>query len=168
MRCNERWWAIAVAIGARAPVPVPEASAVAEIGWLGPMPRTRQITFFVVGFFLVLGLGVFAFSFHAIRQEQKRIRVRYQQMMAAISAGDTNAVLAVAPEWRSSFDDLQLSRFEDFAQPLGPHSSIRISGREATVWPVRTSHYIVLPGGHTVEMIKVADDWFFTGKVHVD
>jgi len=88
-------------------------------------------------------------------------------MRIALSARDTNAVLAlVAPQMRTSFDDF--SRLDGFAQPLGPRSSIRILGGEATVWPVRTSHYVVLPGGHTVEMVKVDGDWFFTGKVHVD
>jgi hypothetical protein len=126
----------------------------------------RRITFCLAGLVLVLGVGVVAFVYQGIRQEKTRIRVRYQQMMIALSAGDTNAVRSlIAPEWRSRF---HLSRFEGFAKPLGPRSSILILGREATVWPVRTSHYVVLPGGHTVEMIKVADQWFFTGEVHVD
>jgi hypothetical protein len=133
------------------------------------MHRARQIKLSVGGLLLVLAIAAFALFYRTIRQEQARIRSRYQQMRTALSAGNTNAVLAlVAPQMRSSFDDLRFSRLDGFAQPLGPRSSILILGGEATVWPVRTSHYIVLPGDHTVEMIKVDGDWFFTGKIHVD
>lgn len=133
------------------------------------MPRARKIILSVAGLMLVLVIAAFALFYRTIRQEQARIRSRYQQMRTALSAGDTNTVLTlIAPQMRSSFDDLRLSRLDGFAQPLGPRSSVLILGGEATVWPVRTSHYVVLPGGHTVEMIKVDGDWFFTGKIHVD
>jgi hypothetical protein len=133
------------------------------------MRRSRQITLSALGLLIVLAIILCALFFDAVGRQRARIRVRYQQMMAALSARDTNAVLAlVAPQVRSSFDESELSRFEGFAKPLGPQSSILVLGGEAIVWPVRTSHYVVLPGGHTVEMIKIGDDWFFTGKVHVD
>jgi hypothetical protein len=90
-------------------------------------------------------------------------------MRTALSAGDTNAVLGlIAPQLRTSFDDSQFSRLHSFAQPLGSQSSIFIFGDGATVWPVRTSHFVVLPGVDTVQMIKVDGDWFFTGEIHVD
>lgn len=56
----------------------------------------------------------------------------------------------------------------DFAQPLGPRSSILVLGEDATVWPERTSHYLILPGGNTIKMVKVDGEWFFTGKVSID
>lgn len=133
------------------------------------MHRSRQIILLGFGLVLVLVMAVCVVFFDMGGRERTRIRVRYQQMTAALSAGNTNAVLAlIAPPFRSGFDGSQFSRLDGFAKPLGPRSSILILGKDATVWPVRTSHYIVLPGGHTVEMVKVGDDWFFTGKVHVD
>jgi len=90
-------------------------------------------------------------------------------MTAALSAGDTNAVLSlIAPLYRSGFDGGLLSRLQGFAKPLGPQSSILVLGHQATVWPFQIWHYLMIPGGHTVEMIKIDDTWFFTGKVHVD
>ena len=131
------------------------------------MRRSRHVklTALVLVVLVIAALGLFWSS----SRQRAQIRVRYQQMTVALSAGDTNAVLAlVAPACRSGFDDLRLSRLEGFAKPLGPQSSILVVGHEATVWPVCTSHYLVWPGGHTVEMVKVNGEWFFTGKVHLD
>jgi hypothetical protein len=133
------------------------------------MHRSRQIILFGLALALVLVVIVCAVFFDAGGRERARIRVRYEQMTTALSTGDTNAVLGlIAPSFRSSFDELRLSRLDGFAKPLGPQSSILVLGREATVWPIRTSHYVVLPGGHTVEMVRVGSEWFFTGMVHLD
>src|SRR5262249_40664896 len=98
------------------------------------------------------------------------IRVRYGALTAALSLGDTNAVLAlIAPQCRKEFDDLSLMRMENFAKPLGQRSKMVILGNEATVWPSPHWHLCgVWPIGDTVEMTKVDGKWFFTGKVHLD
>ncbi|MCD6050465.1 MAG: hypothetical protein K0Q55_1868, partial [Verrucomicrobia bacterium] len=102
-------------------------------------------------------------------QEEAQIRARYQQMRTALSSNDTNAALTlVAPPYRNSFQGHRFSHLNNFAQPLGPRSSIWVSGNKATVWPERTQLFIVFPGGNTIDMIKVNGDWFFTGDVHID
>ena|SRR5690349_14549306 len=133
------------------------------------MRRTRLIALSIVGLLLVLAMAVVLFVDRPISREQTQIRARYQQMRAALSSNDTNAALAlVAPQHRGGFDGHRFSMLNDFAETLGPRSAIVVRRDEAVVWPVRTSHYLVLPGGHTIGMIKVNGDWFFTGKVHID
>lgn len=133
------------------------------------MHRPSLIVLSAVGLLLVLSMAVGLFVYRSIRREQSQIRARYKQMRTALSSSDTNAALAlVAPQYRSGFDGHRFSRLSSFAQSLGPRSSIVVLHDEAVVWPVRTSHYVVLPGGHTIEMIRVEGDWFFTGKVHID
>lgn len=133
------------------------------------MHRLGLIVLSAVGLLLVLAMAAGLFVFRSIRREQSQIRARYQEMRTALSANDTNAALAlVAPQYRSGFDGHRFSMLNNFAQPLGPRSSIIVLRDEAVVWPVRTSHYVVLPGGDTIEMIRAGGDWFFTGKVHID
>jgi hypothetical protein len=118
---------------------------------------------------IALLAGGFVFVYRSLDYQRAQIRARYAQMRAAVETGNTNAVLSlIAPQYRSTFDSLRFQRLGWFADPLGPRSSILIIGRDATVWPARTAHFGILPGGNTVEMVKVAGDWYFTGKVHLD
>jgi hypothetical protein len=127
------------------------------------MPKPRAIVLPALAALLVAG---FVLAYYSLCRDRAQIRVRYQQMRAALSANDTNAVLAlVAPQYRSSFGELRFVRLDRFAAPLGPRSSILLIWKEATVWPGRTSGWLV---GDTVEMVKVGGNWFFTGKVHLD
>ena len=133
------------------------------------MRRILLIALSTVGLGLVLALAAVLFVDRSIRREQAQIRARYHQMRTALSSNDTNAALAlVAPQYRGGFDDYRFSMLNGFARPLGPRSSIFVFRNEAVVWPVRTSHYLVLPGGHTIGMIRVDGEWFFSGKVHID
>lgn len=106
------------------------------------MQRPRLIVLSAVALLLVLALvAVLAIS-RSIRREQAQIRARYQQMRTALSSSDTNAALAlVAPQYRGGFDGYRFSMLNDFAEALGPRSSIVVLRDEAIVWPVRTSHY---------------------------
>jgi hypothetical protein len=127
-------------------------------------PRSRLaaiLTVIVVGFMI---------AYRTNRQNRTEICARYQQLTTALSTRDTNAVLAlVAPEFRREFDDGRFMRMGRFAEALGPHSKIFILGKGATVWPSPNWYLCgLLPIGNTVEMTKVADSWFFTGKVHLD
>lgn len=129
---------------------------------LGYMKRSRQVL--LVGLAVALGSVVIACAmfFDVGGRARARIRERYQQMTTALSAGDTNAVLAlIAPSYRSSFDSLRFSRLSGFAKPLGLDSSVLVLGSQATVWPVRV-------GGNTVEMVKTGGTWYFTGVAHLD
>ena len=134
----------------------------AQLFSLGCMKRSRHFLLFGLALALVSVAIACAIFFDMSGRARARIRERYQQMTKALSAGDTNAVLTlVAPSYRSSFDELRLSRLGGFAKPLGPDSSILVMGSEATVWPLRV-------GGDTVEMVETAGVWYFTGIVHLD
>ena len=130
------------------------------------MNRLRRI---LLAGFVAMILGVVILS-HLDREERAEIRLRYAQMTAAISANDTNAILAlVAPQFRKEFDDLRLMRMEEFAKPLRSASKVIIIGKDATVWPSPNWYYCgFFPVGDTVEMTRVGGEWSFTGKVHLD
>ena len=133
------------------------------------MSRTRTVIFSVVGILFVLSLAWVLSAAHSIRREKATIRARYQQMRATLSLGNNNAAAGlIAPLYRGGFDGRQFSMLNDFATPLGPDSSIFVFRDKAVVWPSHTSHYVVLPGGNTIEMIKSGGSWFFTGKVNID
>jgi hypothetical protein len=100
--------------------------------------------------------------------EETRILARYQQLRVAISIGNTALTLAmVAPDFRSN-PNFNFGLLQNFATPLGPQSSVEISGLEAFVFPKRVFHYRVLRGGDSLGMVKVDGEWFFTGKVFID
>src|SRR5260370_40866628 len=130
------------------------------------MPRSRAIIVAVVA----IPVAVLAFAYPSNRQNRAEIRTRYTELRAALSAADTNAVLAlVAPTYRNSFDAASFMRLDGFARPLGTRSKVLIIGGDAKVWPKPNSYLCgVLPIGDTVEMTKVGGQWFFTGKVHLD
>ena len=123
----------------------------------------------LAGFGALLLLGVFVVFIRVGDREQVRIRGRYRQMSAALASGDMNQAMALlAPQCRSAIGPTELIRLRSLLAPLGDHSSILVLGEHATVWPERSSHLIVLPGGNTFEMVRVAGDWFFTGAIHID
>jgi hypothetical protein len=130
------------------------------------MRRARTVILIVLAA-LVLAVA-FAYSSH--RRNRAEICTRYAELRTALSASDTNAVLAlIAPAYRSSFEEGSFMRLDGFARPLGARSKFLILGGGATVWP-KPNWYLcgVVPIGDTVEMTKVEGHWFFTGKVHVD
>ena len=110
------------------------------------------------------------FACRSNRRNRAEICTRYAELRTALSAADTNTVLAlIAPTYRSSFDGGRFMRLDGFAQPLGARTKVLILGGDATVWP-KPNWYLcgVLPVGDTVEMTKVEGHWFFTGRVHLD
>jgi hypothetical protein len=117
---------------------------------------------------MVLAITLFVYAFRSTRQEEAKIRARYQQMRTALSSGDTNGVRALfAPDFRGEANR-QFDRLLNFAKPLGGLSAVRFSRSRASVCPERISHFGIVPGGHTIEMVKIDGDWFFTGKVSID
>src|SRR6516162_871131 len=96
----------------------------------------------------------FAFIWAANHRNRAEIRTRYAELRAALSAADTNAVLAlIAPTYRSSFDGGRFMRLDAFARPLEGRSKVLVVGGAATVWP-KPNWYLcgVFPIGNTVEM----------------
>jgi len=121
---------------------------------------------------ITLAISVLALvlAYHSNRRNRAEVYTRYAELRAALSAADTNAVLAlIAPACRSNFDEGRFIRLVGFAQPLGDRSKVLILAGEATVWP-KPNWYLCgfVPIGNTVEMTKVSSHWFFTGKVHLD
>ena len=119
---------------------------------------------------LAISIAAIVFVHRSNRRNRTEICTRYGELRTALSAADTNAVLAlIAPEDRSSFDGGNFMRLDGFVRPLGARSEVLVLGGDATVWP-KPNWYLcgVLPIGDTVEMTKVGGLWFFTGKVHLD
>jgi len=133
------------------------------------MPRLRLNAHSLAGLLIALALVAVLFAHRSNQREEAQIHARYQQMRTALSSSDTNAVLAlIAPNYRRNFHSHSFPYLDRFVQPLGTRSSIAISGNKADVCPDRIHHYLIIPGGNTVEMIKLNGDWFFTGDVHID
>jgi hypothetical protein len=100
--------------------------------------------------------------------QEAQIRSRYQQMRLALASGDTNTARSLfAPELRGGAHRT-FGVMETFSKPLGPESSVRFTAARAQVCPETIYHYGALPGGHTIEMVRVDGQWYFTGSVHVD
>jgi hypothetical protein len=98
-------------------------------------------------------------------RDRSRIRVRYDQMRHALLIGDTNAAqMLFAPALRSRSAN-EFGRLTIFARELGPRSSILISGSRAQVCPKSLLPFT--DWGHTIELIKVDGEWYFTGHVGV-
>src|SRR5215831_10503321 len=116
------------------------------------MTRTRAIILVVLAILTLA--AVFGYGSHL--RNRTEIYIRYAELRTALSAADTNAVLAlIAPTYRSSFDGASFMRLDGFARPLGARSKIVILGGDATVWP-KPNWYLcgVFPIGDTVEVTK--------------
>ena len=93
---------------------------------------------------------------------------RYEELRTALVSANTNAARELfAPELRGGAHR-SLALLQTFSKPLGPKSSVARSGSRAQICPERLYHFGVVPGGHTIEMVQVEGDWFFTGAVNID
>jgi hypothetical protein len=111
-------------------------------------------------------LGFFAVrSCRSEDHEHARIRLRYEAMQTAMRNRDTNAArLLFAPEHRKGADS-NFARYHMFAKPLGIRSKISVDGSTANVCPVRAIPIGMF--GHTIEMIKIDGEWYFTGRIGI-
>jgi hypothetical protein len=102
----------------------------------------------------VLAGGWFIHGCGRAREEKIQIRARYQQMVSALSSGDTDSMIGlIAPDNRPTASAF-LGVLTNFTKPLGPKSSVSSSQSEARVCPERIFYFGVLPGGHTIDMIR--------------
>jgi hypothetical protein len=118
---------------------------------------------------LALGLcGVLLYAAFNSESDGSKIRARYEQMRAAIAAGDTNAAaLLIAPAGRAHAQ-YHFDRLTVFARPLSSKSKITVKGPAAEVCPERLYPWIpFITAGHGIEMTNIQGDWFFTGKIAV-
>lgn len=118
---------------------------------------------------IALPLLLLVGGFFAVRgcysDEHARIRARYGAMQVAMRNSDTNAArLLFSPTHRRDADN-NFTRYHTFAKPLGVRSKISVSGEKANICPVRIVPIGMI--GHTIEMIKVDGEWYFTGKIGV-
>jgi hypothetical protein len=100
--------------------------------------------------------------------DRARIHVRYDALQVALRAGDTNALqLLFAPAHRARAMD-HVGRFQTFALPLDHRSGLSIKGARVWVCPRRDFSLIPFVNfGHTIEMIRVGDEWYFTGRISI-
>ena len=132
------------------------------------MSTSRKASILTIALALMCVGAWLAYGYGNVRQEETRIRIRYQQMVSALSSGNTNAAMAlIAPENRRAASR-SLGLLTGFIKPLGPRSSVRFSTFEAHVCPERIFHLGAIPGGNTIGLIKVHGEWYFTGGFHVD
>ncbi|MBN9690043.1 MAG: hypothetical protein J0M24_07370 [Verrucomicrobia bacterium] len=97
-----------------------------------------------------------------------RIQSRYEELRTALVSANTNAAREFfAPDVRGGAHR-SFALLQTFSKPLGVQSSVKILGSRAQICPERLYHFGVVPGGHTIEMVQIEGDWFFTGAVDID
>ena len=123
----------------------------------------------IVGTVLVLCSACFVVR-RSSALAKEEILARCREMQEAVSSlRQSTALPLVAPQHRPAFGDRNVSLLSAALSPIGPRSSVLVIGDEAVVWPsVRCFVYLVVPVGHSVDMVKVGGKWFFTGEVHID
>ena len=127
----------------------------------------RKLAIFMLVFLVGAG-GLLLHGCLASNAERSKVRAQYERMVGALSAKDTNAfTLCFAPAYRAPAQE-HFDRLTTFARPLGSRSGISIRGSRAEVCPERLYPMVPLGNwGHTIVMIKVDGEWYFTGKIFV-
>jgi hypothetical protein len=131
------------------------------------MNRRRNISLALLAVVLVGG-GLLLHGCLGSGADRARIHVRYDALQVALRAGDTNAFrLLFAPAHRTRAMD-HFGRFQNFAQPLDHRSGLSIKGTRVWICPRR--EFLLIPFvnfGHTIEMIRVDGEWYFTGRISI-
>ncbi|PYI81405.1 MAG: hypothetical protein DME26_20035 [Verrucomicrobia bacterium] len=126
----------------------------------------------MVGSFLFLlasGSGLFLYDHFALRPERAQVKARYVAMHRALQTRDVETVRSLlAPSLRPRAAKGDFGILPTFVTAFGKQSAIHISGSKATVVPERVFYWGIIPGGNSIEMVKIDGQWFFTGKVHID
>ena len=121
---------------------------------------------------LILFAGIIAWSGASYLSNRSAeidaIRIRYAEMHRALVARDEAAALKLIVPAARGKPETRVLGLDFVVQPLNDSSSISVHGNEASITPRRLFHYYVLPGGNSVEMLKVDGEWYFTGGVSVD
>jgi hypothetical protein len=131
------------------------------------MPRRpAPLILLLLGVGLALGwLGV---RWRSHRPELEHVRARYHQMERALATGDTATAQALlAPALRARATQ-HLAQLTGFVKPLNRRTVVVVSDSTATVCPLLQFHFGVIPGGHSLDLIKLDGEWYFTGAIHID
>lgn len=93
---------------------------------------------------------------------------RYANFKRALTEGDEATITALtAPAFRGG-PNPQFDWIRDHAGELNEKSRVSIRGSEATIVPHRSYHYLIIPGGNGVKLIKDEGAWYFTGGISID
>ena len=100
--------------------------------------------------------------------ERRQVRARYTQLRQVMRARDTNSItLLFLPVLRARSTN-EIGRLQIFAHDLGASSSISINGTQAWICPRRELPFIpFLRNGHEIEMMRVEDEWYLTGRISI-
>lgn len=114
-------------------------------------------------------MGAFALTLNVRHAaETKIIKDRYGSFKRALVEGDDETITALtAPSFRGG-PNPRFDWIRDNAGELNKQSRVSIRGSEATIVPHRTYHYLIIPGGNGVKLIKEDGEWFFTGEISID
>lgn len=117
--------------------------------------------------FVVVGIALL-FAFTGGRKDRERIRFRYEQMQTALRSGDTNAAVRLfAPEHRARAAE-EFQRLLTFALPLDGRSRISLGDDRAWICPRNDLPLLpIITVGDAVEMMKVGEEWYFTGRISI-
>jgi hypothetical protein len=136
--------------------------------WRQPLrePMTPKRVLIITGvIFAALFAGLLLYDRLVWHPEEMKLRARYDQMRTALRTGDTNAARALmAPACRARADD-HFTRLAVFARELGGKSKVRISDSRAVVCPETALPFGLF--GHTIDLIKVNGEWYFTGGIGI-
>jgi hypothetical protein len=125
----------------------------------------KRVLITMAAIFAAMLAGLLLYERLVWHPEEMKLRARYEQMRTALRAGDTNAARAfIAPAHRARADD-HFTRLTVFARELGGKSTIRISNSRAVVCPDSALPFGLF--GHTIDLIKVNGEWYFTGGIGV-
>lgn len=129
--------------------------------------KTKRIVG-VAAFVFVAALCGLLYVGGASESERSKVRKRYGQMRRALSSGDTNAAtLLFAPPFRARASD-HFDRLSVFARELNSRSKITVRGEHADICPERIYPWLpFITAGHSIEMINIQDEWYFTGELAV-
>ena len=100
--------------------------------------------------------------------EREKVRARYAQLRRAMLLSDTNAAsLLFLPALQARVPD-EMNRLQIFAHDLGLSSTITIKDDQAWICPRRELPFIpLLRVGHEIEMRRVGNEWYLTGKISI-
>ncbi len=129
-------------------------------------PRRR---FYQVASVLVMVLVAFLIYDQVVNaSERQRVIRRYDEFRAVVAGGEAGRIMQfVAPEFRAwAADRLHMYRL---ARPLDDRATVSIygRGRRAQICASPKRHFLIIPGGDVITMVKRDGEWYM-GRVFID
>jgi hypothetical protein len=128
-----------------------------------PSRRILVMALLLVGFLLAF----MVYQRVIVAPTREHVIRRYDEFRAVVPTGNTEHMMAfVDPEFRD-WAESRLHLYQTFARPLNGRSRVSVSSGEATIRPRPQTHFLIIPGGHSVKMVEREGEWFM-GRVHID